>query len=73
MRICRKTSELKVVCNTFPLHNSTGTALANLCTLTHSLPRAVLVPYLQHSYLPTRVLQVCWLLCVLWLSAFLVQ
>lgn len=59
MRIRKKTFELKVVCNTYLLCNSTGTDLANLCMLTHSLSQPALVPSLQHSYLLKRIPYSC--------------
>lgn len=59
IRIHRKTSELKAVCNIYLLHNSVGINLPNLCVLTHSLLQPVPVPYLQHSYLPTRTSYSC--------------
>lgn len=54
MRICRKTSGLKVVCNIYSLHKSTGTDSANLrmLTLTCCLPQPVpltVVLDLMHS------------------------
>lgn len=59
IRIHRKTSELKVVCSVYLLHNSTHTDLASLCVLTRSLLQPVPLPCLQHSYLLARISYRC--------------